>query len=431
MPVTKSRIIPIFLAVGMTVSLLFSLLSVSTFAQGTPTPTPYIDSWYLETNTKWDENRFAEPGTSVGTANWIISESAFRSNYPDGFTFAVNASSDQGEIVTASVVWSHTPYELQRREARSVPNNGRITLPVILPDPLAPFAAVNYYWSFIDSEGNRFRTNWIVGNEFLPDNPEEWTRVESEDIILVLENELPDELIDMTLDAMEQQRSTFKAAWGGVLSYKPRVVLFADQTEFSRVFGNFFGSIIGRTDSKWGATVQVVTDDDLTDLAYGTVPHEIAHLYQFDVVGESGFPAGSWLSEGNATLFELSQQYDYIARVKNFAARGELPSLLLGSYDTLFATTIGSDGLGRLGYDVGYSFFHWMITTYGLDSHRVMVEALAEGVERNAAIEQAIGMSALEIETAWARWLGAEGPAPTPPPLTEMRFPPTPTPFGQ
>jgi hypothetical protein len=431
MPPHKSRIIPIFLAAGITLSLLFTLLSVSTFAQGSPTPTPFVEDWYLDTEREWDDNRFAEPGTSVGDASWAVGESSFSSSYPDGFSFTVNASSDQGDIVTASVIWSHTPDELQRREVRNVPASGEITLPVRLGEPLAPFAAVNYYWSFIDSEGNRFRTEWIVGNEFLPNNLELWQRFESEDIILVLEGDLPDELVDMTFDAMEQQRETFKQAWGRTLSYKPRVVLFADREEFDRVFGLFFVSVVGRTDSRWGATVQVVVDNDLTDLAYGTVPHEIAHLYQFDVVGDDGFPAGSWFSEGNATLFELSQPYDYLDRVRNFADRDELPSLLLGSYDTLFASSVGSDGLGRLGYDIGYSFFHWMVLNYGLDAHRVMVEALIDGADRNEAIQQAIGLPLSEIETNWARWLGADGPAPTPPPINEIRFPPTPTPFGQ
>lgn len=426
----KSRIIPIFLAAGITLSLFFTLISLSTFAQGAPTPTPFVEDWYISDETKWTDNRYAEPGTSEGNANWTVSASSFSNTFPSRMFFAVNASSDQGEIVTASIIWSHTPNELTRRELRNVPADGEITIAVSTDGPLAPFAAVNYYWSFIDSAGNRFRTDWIVGNEFLPPDPENWTRVESEDVIIVLQKGLPDSLIDMTFDAMQQQRATFKAAWGRLLSYKPRVILFADAQGFNDVFGSFFGSVIGRTDPSWGATVQVVVDDDLTDLAYGTVPHEIAHLYQFDLVGD-GFEAGTWFNEGNATLFELNQQYDYIARIKTFAARGELPSLLLGSYDTVFSISVGSDGLGRLGYDLGYSFFHWMVTTYGLDSHRVMVEELANGASRNEAIQAAIGLSLVEIETAWARWLGADGPAATPPPLNEMRFPPTSTPFGQ
>lgn len=429
-PQRRIGIIPIMLAFGITLSLLFAMISVSTFAQTDPTPTAFVENWYLDSDAEWENTRFAEPGTSVGEANWVVADASFESNYPSGFTFRIKANSDMSDIVTASVIWSHTPNFLQREETSTIPSTGNIVIRYQVSDPTPPWVAVNYYWSFVDAKGNRYRTEWIVGQEYVPNDIENWVRVESEDVIIVAQDTLPQRAITQSIEAMETQRETFKRAWGGALSYKPRVILFDSRSDFNQWLGAFNTGILGITSEEWGATVQILDYDDITDLTYGTVPHEIGHLYQFDFVGEDGFPAGSWFTEGNATLFELTQMYDYEERVRNLARRGELPSLLDNSWRASF---VGEDGIGRLGYDVGFTFWKWVVTRFGLEGHLAIVQELTKGVDRDEAIENALGMSLAEIEAEWALWLGADAPPPTPlpQPTVEMRFPATVTPFPQ
>ena len=421
-------IIPVMMIFGITLSILFAAISVVTFAQGDPTATPIVDNWYLDTNAEWEDARYAQPGTSEGNANWVVEEPEFQSDYPRGFTFTIHAESDQADIVVASVIWSHTPNFLQREETQFIPNNGNITVVHRLRDVLPPWVAVNYYWSFIDAEGNRWRTDWIVGEEYRPPNAQLWTRLETEDVIVVAQNGLPAEATTQTIEAMEVQHETFKQAWGGALSYTPRVILFENRYDFNEWLGGFNTSILGITSDEWGATVQILENGDLIDLTYGTVPHEIGHLYQFDFVGEDGFPAGSWFTEGNATLFEITQMYDYEDRVRNLAETGDIPSLLDTSWRASF---VGADDIGRLGYDVGFTFWKWVVTNYGLEGHRAIIDQLALGVSREEAIFNALGVSLASIEYEWAIWLGADAPAPTPVPLPtiDMRFPPTMTPF--
>ena len=93
----------------------------------------------------------------------------------------------------------------------------------------------------------------------------------------------------------------------------------------------------------------------MRDIAYGTVLHEIAHLYQ-DAF--TFMPAGNWFIEGNATFFERQQYYDYEAAV-DAAAAGQLPALLEG-------TGPGVSGVTRAGYDIGYTFWVWLTDNYGL-----------------------------------------------------------------
>lgn len=425
----RSRIIPALLALGITITLLFTAINVQVIAQENFTPTPAIEDWYLQSSSEWNLP-YAEPGTVVGEAEWTFKDSTFQSNYPDGFSFSVKAYSSAADIIVASVIFSHTPYQLQRIETQNI-NSNLITLEWEQDESLPPWVAVNYYWSLIDSEGNRYRSDWILGNEYL-DNTRDWDRVETDDVVIFLQDGLSEQALELTVEAMDTQHDTYVRAWGGTLPYKPRVILFASANDFQEWRRSFFSGagIIGETSDEWGATVQVVTNDDLVDLAYGTVLHEIGHLYQFAYAPEA-FPAGSWFTEGSATLFELHQQYDYEERVRNLAEANALPLLLQGNGP--FAQGVGPDGVGRYGYDVGYTFWKWIIFNYGLDTHRALIEALSTGMDRNTALEYVLNMSLDEIESAWALWLGADAPAPTlrptwtpPPPrptVTPFQFP--------
>jgi hypothetical protein len=429
----RRNIIPVFIISGLLIFSLFALITLQASAQGggnDDLPETFEpDGWYLTsfTNEDWDFPYYP-PGTASGSATWTLEQTTFKSLYPTGFQFEALAFSSAGDIVDASVIWSHTPERLKRREASIDPLTGHISLRWFVEDSLPPWIAVNYYWSFLDSEGNRFRTDWILGEEYV-DESDSWERFENEEVIVFIQRGLPTETAQLALQAMEDQNPTFNQAWGGILSYKPRVILFSDRDDFGRWRSGFGGgAVVGQTSDDWGATVQVIVGDDITNLTYGTVLHEIGHLYQFEFAPDA-FPPGSWFTEGNASFFELSQEYDFEERIRNFAEVEDLPALLEGPGPNAFAS--GPDGRGRLGYDVGYTFFRWLTVNYGLDAHRELIEGLAAGEDRNVVLQRITGLTAQEMETEWRTWLGAFGPIPTfyASPTIEYRIPSTPTPF--
>ena len=63
----KHSIIPILLAIGVTIALLLISINFEVTAQGAPTPTPVIEDWYIQSVENWDLPYF-EPGTSTGDA---------------------------------------------------------------------------------------------------------------------------------------------------------------------------------------------------------------------------------------------------------------------------------------------------------------------------------------------------------------------------
>ncbi|MBN1200851.1 MAG: hypothetical protein JXJ20_03245 [Anaerolineae bacterium] len=359
---------------------------------------------------------------SAPDIEWTVSEQAFTSNYPAGFAFTATIRSSAGPIARGRVIWSHAPGTQRSRSAEIDPKTGILTATWIATgqDAVPPWVGLSYYWDVGDADGNSFQTDPVFVE--YEDTTHDWLRAESEDVI-VFTTGLSSEVSELAINAMAAQRETYRQAWGDLLPYTPRVILFGNWSAWQEWQVAYVNSrVIGITSTDWGGTAQVAGGGDLHHLAYGTVLHEIAHLYQshFTIMIR-----GTWVIEGNATFFELDQQYDYEQVVRNLAAAGNLPALLQG-------TGPGVSGRnGRRGYDIGYTFFKWLTDTYGLDGHRQLIELLDTGMRRNEAIETVTGLSIEEVESRWRVWLGASPVAPTLIPTPTIFWFASPTPYGQ
>ncbi|MBZ0320559.1 MAG: basic secretory family protein [Anaerolineae bacterium] len=399
----------------------------------TATPTP-------EETPKYEEPAYVEGGE----AEWTLTDSTFTSLYPDGFQFEAFAKSSAGEIVSASIYYSHTPTypEDVRRRGEVDAETGKVMVIVEgrEADEIPPWVAINYRWRLLDSAGTIYWSDWFVGNEY-SDDTHEWEREESEDLIIFVQEGFPQNAVDLAFEAMAEARPLYLEAFGRLLSYKPRMVLFADETTFEEWRSQEYVlrgiDFIGQASGYWGAFIQLIYGNDIQDFAYGTVIHEIGHLYQYDLY-EGRAPA--WFIEGNSTYLELSRQYDYEGRVRDALQSATLDSVFVGEGVDIFDE--GPDSRGRWGYDLGYTFNKWLVENYGWEAHRELIALLAApenlpGYEITdyfkTSLEQVLGLTIIEIESQWREWLGISGTVPTqmPSPTIEFRFPPTVTPFGQ
>lgn len=423
----QKYLLPSMLGLMVVFTLLVSLgFEASAQSDGTPTPAPEQE----RPNRNDPAVYYADPPVATGDAEWTIGERTFESFYPNGFVFTFEAASSAGAIESATVVWSHAPGNLNRRAAEYDEETGVFTAiwAGVADTAIPPWVAVNYQFRFTDEAGNTYVSEWFTGEEYYVSD-EDWSRYESEDIVVFVEGGLPEETGPLTLDAMAAQRETYRQAWGALLSNKPRAILFSNRDSWERwQQGQVNERVIGITEERWGGIAQIISRGGVEDLAYGTVLHEVGHLYQSEFAS-SGFLAGTWWIEGNATFFELSQQYDYEQRVRNLAVNGQLPNLLGDTGPN--PTGRGPDGIGRLGYDIGYTFFKWIALNYGLDAHRQIIEEIGRNRPRNEVLEEVLGMPADQIESAWRIWLGATPAAPTLVPIPTMPTFPTVTPFGQ
>jgi hypothetical protein len=362
------------------------------------------------------------------SVEWTVNSDTFESVYPDGFVVTLDATSPAGPIERASLIWNRPTQRagetmsIFRQTGEIDPASGQI-IASWQPDDtmmLPPWSQLAYHWELRDSEGNVLKTDPVVVD--YADNTRDWQRSESDDAVVYAEG-LTGDIESVVLDAMAEQHDKYVAVWGAPLPYKPRIVLFGDfdaWLEWRTADHNTSETqyVVGQTFDAWGVVAQVLLDEGnldaaYRDLAYGTVVHEIEHLYQAEYLWPQRrlYDIPGWFVEGDASFFELGPSYDYLGRVQDMARSGQLPPLLVGVSD---GPRIDGE-TPRDGYDIGYSFAVWLAEENGgLEAYNELMAQLADNVPFFDALESVTGMSSVqEIERAWRTWLGASGDAAT------------------
>ncbi len=357
------------------------------------------------------------PTGNGGKATWIVKSRTFETRYPNGFAFRLEASSTGGKIVEAGVVWSHAPGYQQRRPGVIDPGSGKITASwARTTDGVPQWVGLDYWWVLRDEAGNTYQTDRKHAE--YADNKQQWHRLESEDVIVFWEEGVPDDVGPLTVQAMRERRPFYLRAWGKLLPYKPRAIIYNGPAAIKEWYPDFEAG--GTTSPGWGGTLQIhFAGKDPRATAYSYVLHEVGHLYQ----SASGAPTPvDWFIEGNATYFEAYQPERYLDYARQRARAGTLPTLQDSG-----PSIRGSRGIE--GYYIGAAFFVWLEQVYGPDAHRKLWATMTAGRTRNDALKAVTGLNFIDMETAFRTWLGASNPvAPTALPTPEFIFWPSPTP---
>ncbi len=397
------------------VALIFGAVSLNipATAQGdasTPTPQP-------------------SPTGNGGTATWAVKTMTFESNFPKGFSFAIEVTSTGGKLATATVYWRHSTAASRTRRIGTIDASGSKATADWQPtasDAVPQWVSVEYWWVLTDAAGNSYETDHKFDD--YADNGHKWSHAASQDIEIFWEQGVPDDIGTAALQAMAQRRPFYKQNWAEPLGYRPRAIIYANfdtWAEWAPGAGTSGSSggrstvVAGQTSETWGATVQIYLPQyGVNDVAFNTIPHEVGHLYQS---ANGGVVGDTWFFEGDATYFEINSGPDNLAQAKQLAASGNLPSLQGGGPS-------GRGAFARDAYNIGYAFWVWVATTYGPDAHKNIWSLIDQGKPWKDALQTVTGKDFVSMETAFRTWLGApNAEAPTPLPTLPLIFPPTPT----
>ncbi len=359
------------------------------------------------------------PTATAAAAFFTLGRTELVSRYPEGVEFVLRISSRAGEITRAQVVFWNSD-DAPRQSAPLTWDESRQAFVYYYRFFQPPWIPIHYLFRVTDSAGNAYETEPKRGE--YEDNTRQWTRLENQDVVVLIfgaRESLSNELFASSADAMLRLEDAF----GFSLDYKPYVVVMPDAASFQEWQEHPEPFLAGQTLQELGYTIQTLQWGE-QDLIHTTIPHELTHIFQGFIQSDDANLRG-WFIEGDATYFEPVQQYDYEARVRQWA--NALPSL----HDEISAEFPGPDGGNRWNYDVGYTFIKYWIDTFGLESHRLFWQAQVE-MEFEDALAYATGVSFDDLEAGWRAYLGARGPAPTPFQTPTLAFNPfainTPTP---
>ena len=423
---------------SLVLALLLSMVALgfgSTLAQdggaNLPTPTSYpVEEVAYELSIVGGEDvTFTFAGT---TAEGItVGETSVNSDYPRGMVFTTTAESENGSIQSATLWMIFPTGGLTRFEATMNAETKEWTAnPWSAGEGIPAWRPFSFYWRVRDETDVAIDTEPIAISYWDPTR--EWYRAEGDYLILYwfgADEVDPEYIAENAMYAMNTTEPRRIAGFGSPISYKPVGVLYPTR----ETLGEFSGSgtsndnAAGYTSSEMGMTVQNMappTDawfERQADCVYatpreerisqafivdrsifGTIPHEVAHLYQYD----HGVAVGpNWWVEGQADYFTYQAgQYDF--RIRNLATfDSDIPTI----DGNIGAFTYEADGCYALAYDMGVSFINWLLSTYGgIETHAQIVSLLQSNMTLNDVLEEATGKPFYELENEWRVYLGYE-----------------------
>jgi hypothetical protein len=212
---------------------------------------------------------------------------------------------------------------------------------------------------------------------------------------------------EIAMRALDEQQTVF----GLGLEQPIRIMVYNTQAEFAAWHPSSTELIGGEAFPALGITTQIVDNSAAQDAWLNYVlPHEISHLYFYQVTYHALAPVPAWLDEGVAQYNEFGSKEGALQRAKD--------DILSGKYIPLRGLTGGfgvDEEKFNRSYDESRSAVNYLMETYGGRGLSDLLKAYKSGLPTEQAFPAALGITVEQFESEWLRSLGLpEGMLPTP-----------------
>jgi len=153
----------------------------------------------------------------------------------------------------------------------------------------------------------------------------------------------------------------------------------------------------GHANPELGVVMVAITPGDKQSIEMETeIPHELAHVMLYRLLGENYAKLPVWLSEGYATMAELYPNPEY-AQALTIASGDE--SLL--RFADLCDSFPPDSGRAFLAYAQAQSFTTYLYNTYGMTGLVALTEAYSDGLDCELGATRAIGSPLSQLDARW------------------------------
>ena len=335
----------------------------------------------------------------------IIFEAASVDNaYPESLTFNIVASSVEGEIVSATLLFATRDETSTRRQIVEIDPSDRVELSYTWDTSnitIPPSSPIVYHWEVVDSSGNRISTPEEL--IFYDDIRYEWSILEDENIAVWWHDRpisFGGKVFEIAQEAFTRQQLMFRAE----PEYQIKIIVYNDYEEFAEWHSYISEFVGGQAFPSIGVTTQIVSaynsvETWLTDV----IPHEISHLYFYQATDHPFVDPPAWLNEGLAQLNEFSLNTAALDYAERVIRRGDLFPLwaLSGSFGR------DEDDV-RLAYAESLSAALFLKEQYGSDGISKLLAAYKSGLSDDEALKKGLGLTINELQREWLAWMGVD-----------------------
>jgi hypothetical protein len=164
--------------------------------------------------------------------------------------------------------------------------------------------------------------------------------------------------------------------------------------------------VAGHADPALGVVTTVIAPGaEQTIFMERLIPHELMHVMLYRSVGAGYNNIPAWLSEGTATLAEISPNPDYDRTLTDAGNKNGLIPL-----KDLCASFSARVDEAFLAYAESRSFTDYLLNTYGSSGLMTLASTYADGVDCERGTERAFGMSLSQLELNWRASLVGQSP---------------------
>lgn len=271
-----------------------------------------------------------------------------------------------------------------------------LTQPVDLTQVrIAPFAAVTFWWLLTDVQGDTFSLPETTIH--YADDRFRWQQVEQDGVVVHWaegEASLAQAALDVTAQARLRLQTIIPAGWPEPL----HIYLYPTSSDLRAALRLAGSDWVGGHASPALGVILVAAPDPLTAPAalQRSLPHELTHLLLYQATAAAYETTPIWFKEGLATWFEQNPNPNYETMLRQAVDAGS--AIPFAELCLAFPT---AEDRALLAYAQSASLVAAIQARYGNHALTEFVDAFADGLRCEAAVQQVLGISLADLTGIW------------------------------